>query len=153
MKKMHGISTTIQHHYPATQAVYLFGSHGSAHEWPDSDIDIALLLPHADAKQTGGLGMSDLRFALESELKKTVDLINLRRVSTVLQKEVVTTGQRIYTGDAYAAEEFEMLTLSFYQKLNEERREILAEFHKTGRAYAVYPERSRRAVPERSRRV
>jgi hypothetical protein len=30
-----------------------------------------------------------------------------------------------------------MLVLSFYQKLNEERREILAAFAETGRAYPV----------------
>lgn len=33
--------------------------------------------------------------------------------------------------------EFEMLTLSLYQKLNEERKEILAAFRETGRAYFV----------------
>jgi hypothetical protein len=30
-----------------------------------------------------------------------------------------------------------MLTLSYYQKLNEERREILAAFAESGRAYDV----------------
>jgi hypothetical protein len=33
--------------------------------------------------------------------------------------------------------EFEALTLSLYQKLNDERRDILAAFHATGRAYDV----------------
>ena len=50
--------------------------------------------------------------------------------------EVVTTGRRIYTGDARAADEFEMLTLSLYQKLNDERRAILEQFWATGRAVA-----------------
>ncbi|MCZ7670644.1 MAG: hypothetical protein M5U34_27580 [Chloroflexi bacterium] len=45
--------------------------------------------------------------------------------------------RRIFCADEYAADEFEMLTLSYYQKLNEERREILAEFARTGRAYPV----------------
>jgi uncharacterized protein len=66
-----------------------------------------------------------------------VDLINLRLVSTVLQKEIITNGRRLYTNDEYATEEFEMLTYSFYQKLNQERGEILAQFNQTGRAYAV----------------
>ena len=39
--------------------------------------------------------------------------------------------------DNDAVAEFEMLTLSYYQKLNEERQAILEAFHETGRAYAV----------------
>lgn len=123
--------------YPDTQAVYLFGSYGTEDEWPDSDVDIAVLLPPVEAKAAGSLVMGDLHHALGRLLTKDVDLINLRRVPTVLQKEVVMADRRIYTGDEYAAEEFEMLTISFYLKLNEERAEILAEFFKTGRAYPV----------------
>jgi len=45
--------------------------------------------------------------------------------------------RRIYTANAYAADEFEMLALSFYQKLNEERAEVLAEGLRSGSFYAV----------------
>jgi uncharacterized protein len=125
MKGQKEIIRTVLDHYPYAQAIYLFGSYGTEQEWPESDVDIAVLLPPEEAKRAGLLMMSDLRFVLESLLKKDVDLINLRRVPTVLQKEVVTMGCRIYEGDRYAAEEFEMLTLSYYQKLNEERAEII----------------------------
>jgi predicted nucleotidyltransferase len=37
-------------HYAQTQAIYLFGSYGTTDEWPDSDVDIALLLPPEQAK-------------------------------------------------------------------------------------------------------
>lgn len=102
-----------------------------------SDIDIGLLLPHVDAARVGSLRYSDLRFSLEEIVGRVVDLVNLRRVSIVLQKEVLATGDRIYTRDRRATEEYEMLVLSLYGKLNEERREILEEFARTGRAYAV----------------
>ena len=75
--------------------------------------------------------------ALGSVLKRDVDLVNLRRVPTVLQKEIVIADRRIYTGDRYAAEEFEMLTLSFYQKLNEERAGIIESALKDGRFHQV----------------
>lgn len=120
-------------HFPKTQAIYLFGSYGTDQEWPESDVDIAVLLPPEEAKEVGSLVMSDLRFALESLLKKDVDLINLRRVPTVLQKEVIAADCRIYEGDRHAAEEFEMLTLSYYQKLNEERAEIVKSALSSGR--------------------
>lgn len=123
--------------FPAVQAIYLFGSYGTADQWPTSDADIALLLPYAEAKSAGSLTMSDLRFALEARLKCDVDLINLRLVSTVLQKEVIAAERRIYCADGYAAAEFEMLVLSLYQKLNEERRGILEEFSRTKRAYSA----------------
>ena len=45
--------------------------------------------------------------------------------------------RRIFCADAYAADEFEMMTLSFYAKLGDERREILEQFRETGRAYSV----------------
>jgi predicted nucleotidyltransferase len=136
VNKRSEIIQTVLEHYPDTQAIYLFGSYGTEQEWPDSDVDIAVLFPPEEAKKAGSLQMSDLRFDLEFLLKKEVDLINLRRVSTVLQKEVVVADCRIYDGDSYAAEEFEMLTLSYYQKLNEERAEIVASALSGGRFHS-----------------
>ncbi len=75
--------------------------------------------------------------ALAAVLGKNVDVINLRQASTVFQKEIIMAERRIFCANPYAADEFEMLTLSYYQKLNEERREILVEFARTGRAYPV----------------
>ncbi|MDQ7839079.1 MAG: nucleotidyltransferase domain-containing protein [Thermodesulfobacteriota bacterium] len=124
-------------YYPDLQAIYLFGTYGTDEEWPDSDVDIALLLPWKKSKEAGSLMMSDLRFELESLLNKDVDLINLREVSTVLQKEVIVAGRRIYCADEYATDEFEMLVLSYYQKLSEERRDILQSFFETRRAFNV----------------
>ena len=81
-------------------------------------MDIALLLPPEKVREAGPLALGPLWFELERRLGKTVDLINLRQVSTVFQKEIIMADRRIYCGDEYAADEFEMLTLSFYQKLN-----------------------------------
>ena len=97
---------------PALQAVYLFGSCADGTSRPQSDLNLAVLLPHVDAKAAG----------------RGVDLINLRTVSTVFRHEIVTTGIPIF---------FEMITLSLYQKLNEERAEILRSVRSDGRAYAV----------------
>lgn len=124
-------------YYPTAQAIYLFGSYGTDNEWPTSDVDIAVLLPPDEAKRVPSLALSKAHFALADALGKSVDLINLRQVSTVFQKEIIMADRRIYCVDAYAADEFEMLTLSFYQHLNDKRREILEEFKRTRRAYPV----------------
>ena len=131
------IIQTVLEHYPEVQAIYLFGSFGTGNEWPSSDADIALLLPPKMAKGIGTLAGSDLRLQLEALLTKDVDLINLHQVSTVFQKEIIMADRRIYCADRYAAEEFEMLVLSYYGKLNEERAEILAEGLRSGRFYDV----------------
>ena len=120
---------------PDVWAIYLFGTWGTKDEWPDSDIDIALLLNPDKAKKTGLSAMSNLRVALESALEKEVDLINISMVSTVFQKEIIITGRRIYCADEYGADEFEMVALSLYQKLNAERGAILEEALKCGRFY------------------
>ena len=118
-------------------AIYLFGTYGTAEEWPESDVDIAVLLPPEDARQKPHLMLTPCHYALADALGKPVDLVNARRVSTVLQKEIVQSGRLLYSGNATAVAEFELLTLSFYQKLNEERQDILSSFEATGRAYAV----------------
>jgi predicted nucleotidyltransferase len=137
MNQQDEIIRLILGYYPSTQAVYLFGSQAAGQEWSESDVDIAVLLPPAEAKKIGSLQISDLRSDLETLLEKEVDLINLRRVPTVLQKEVIAADCRIYEGDCFAADEFEMLTLSYYQKLNEERAAILAEALAGGRLHQV----------------
>ena len=131
------IVKTVIHFYPSVQGIYLFGSFQTENEWKDSDVDIALLLPHVLAKEERHLGMSECRIKLEEGLGKNVDLVNVRQVSTVFQFQIVTTGRLIYVSDENAVAEFEMLTFSFYQKLNEERQDILADFYKTGKAYKI----------------
>ena len=131
------IVKTILGFYPHSQGIYLFGSYLTENEWPDSDVDIAILLPHESAKEEINLDLSHCSYTLENVLRKNVDLLNLRHVSTVFQFQIVTSGRLLYTGDEQAVHEFEMLTISLYQKLNEERKAILEEFHDTKRAYRV----------------
>jgi predicted nucleotidyltransferase len=131
------IVETVRRHHPNTQAIYLFGGFGTEHQWPGGDVDIALLLPPLRAKEIRHLALTDLPHELEDRLGKRIDLINLRRVNTVLQKEVIMADRRIFTGDRYAAEEFEMLVISYYQRLNRERAEIIADGLKAGRFHNV----------------
>lgn len=123
--------------YPQAQAVYLFGSWVEGTARPDSDCDVALLLPPTEARRAGVLALSPLRVELERRLGLEVDLVNLRLASTVLAKEVVTRGERIHAADLAAADAFEALTLSLYQELNLERAEVLRDFERTGRAFGA----------------
>lgn len=137
MHRQQDIIRIILEHYQETQAIYLFGSYDTESEWPDSDIDIGLLLPPLQAGTESFSALTPCCEAIADSFGKNVDLINIRQASTVFQKEITTTGRLIYCADKYATDEFEMLALSYYQKLNEERREILESFLQTGRAYNV----------------
>jgi len=124
-------------HQPNVQAIYLFGSWGTADAHDNSDVDLALLLPVLHAKACGTLYGSPLHMALELQFRRNIDLINLREVSTVLQKEVISVNRRIWCADLFAADEFEMLTISFYQKLNDECADIIKAVRESGRAIAL----------------
>ncbi len=122
---------------PRLQGIYLFGSRLFDDHRDDSDIDIAMLLHPVSAKKMTALQVFTLQCDLTVELGIPVDLINLRQVDTVLQMEIIHTGKLIFCADAYACEEFEMLTLSFYQKLNEERAPIMDQIMRTNRILKV----------------
>ncbi|MFO8032280.1 MAG: nucleotidyltransferase domain-containing protein [Desulfohalobiaceae bacterium] len=122
--------------FPGLQAIYLFGSQAGPGKHPESDVDLALLLSPEQAKQVGQRHLFRVRTELERALSRDVDLLNLRMSNTVLQKEVVSTSQRIYCPDEYAAELFEMLAFSAYQKLSQEREDIVQEIIRSGRVLA-----------------
>ena len=111
--QLDAITKTVLKFYPNVQGVYLFGSYMTADEWPDSDVDIALLLPPEEAKKERNFAMSECSLSLARSLNKEVDLLNARTVSTVFQKEIISKGRLLYCADRYAVDEFEMLTLSY----------------------------------------
>ena len=127
------IVKTVLHFYPEVEAIYLFGSYLTPDQQQDSDVDLAVLFSHEKAGQLKNTAMSDCRDALENVLKRTVDLVNLRKVNTVFQNEIVQQGRTIYQQNERVVDEFEMQVMSSYQKLNEERAGILEDILETGR--------------------
>jgi len=127
------IVKTVLSYYSDVEAIYLFGSYLTPDQQQASDADLALLFPHEKARLLKNLAMGECRDALENVLKRTVDLINLRTANTVFQNEIIQHGRIIYQQNERVVDEFEMLVLSFYQKLNEERAGILEDILGTGR--------------------
>ena len=116
---------------PDLLAVYRFGSHGSAFERKDSDIDLAVLGRRPlETERVWDLGQK-----LASRLGREVELIDLVRASTVLQAQVVAHGERLFCADPAYCETFEDYILSAYVHLNEERREILSDVMQRGSVY------------------
>ena len=116
---------------PDLIAVYRFGSRVSGHGRRDSDLDLAILCPRSLP--------SWRRYALQQDLagllRQDVDLIDLRSVSTVMQMQVISTGEILLTRDEGVRASFEVYVFSAYARLNEERHGILADVLARGTVY------------------
>ena len=117
---------------PGVWSIYRFGSADTPFERNDSDIDLAILLP----KPVNNLVRWELAQDLARQLRRDVDLVDLRSASTVLRQQVFQCGRRIYCADPFLADEFESRTLSDYVRLNEARRGILKDIDARRRIYA-----------------
>jgi predicted nucleotidyltransferase len=127
----------IRQHYPQLEAISLFGSYAQGTPWPQSDIDLAVLLPAALAHKEPPMVLSPCVSELSMKLQRDIDLVNLRQVSTVFQNEIIHTGRWIDITNEEAVLAFEMQVLSAHQKLNEERADIIESFLTTKRAYKL----------------
>ena len=117
--------------FPQAFAVYAFGSqvHGTA--GPQSDLDLAILVPgYGDPVQLWALAGK-----LADVVNRPVDLLDLRAASTVMQYQIITTGQRLWH-QGIDAGLFESYVLSEMTALNAARSGLLADIRKDGRIYA-----------------
>jgi uncharacterized protein len=112
-------------------AIYRFGSYGTDQERIDSDIDLAILV----MKPVESVHRWELAQQLASLFGRDVDLIDLGASSAVLRAQVVSHGERLYCADSTRCGAFEDFAYADYARLNEERREILADIHERGSVY------------------
>ena len=113
------------------KAIYWFGSLAQGSAPLKGDLDWAVLF----SKPAPAEPLWNLSAKIASEIHKDVDLVDLKRASTVFQMQVVSTGKRIYCADQKFCELFEDLVSSKYLFLNEERRFILEDIQKRGTIY------------------
>ena len=104
------------------ELIYIFGSYAKNSERDNSDIDIAIL----PEKEIDEYKLFLLAQKLAEKLKKEVDLINIKKASTVFKAQIIQ-GKLIFNKDNYKKMNFELKTFREYAKLNEERKEILAK--------------------------
>lgn len=121
------ILQALQSRVPDLLAVYAFGSRVQGTAGPLSDIDLAVLVEGlADPVSLWGLSgdLADLAGC-------PVDLLDLRAASTVMQYQVITTGERWWAKDVQAAL-FESAVLSDKTELDNARAGLLADIQATG---------------------
>ncbi len=123
------IVQTLRSSLPGLEAVYLFGSVAKGEDRPGSDLDIAVSTTVKGSVNTA------LRQLLERQFGRAVDIIDLHRAPTILQKEVLTGGQLLWSADKVKTELYELYIWASYQKLCDERSGILEDGLRTGRFY------------------
>jgi predicted nucleotidyltransferase len=111
--------------------IYLFGSSVNGIFREDSDIDIAFI---SDINTTD-YEIFMLAQKLANILKRDVDLINLKKASTVFRIQVIAKGEKIYCIDNKRRAYFEMYAFKDYATLNEEREIVLKNIKKRGKIY------------------
>ncbi len=111
-------------------AIYAFGSRVQDTAGPDSDLDLAILV----AGYADPLDLWALAGDLADVAGCPVDLLDLRAASTVMQYQIVTTGQRWWAQDIQAAL-FEVAILSEKTALDTARAGLLDDIRRTGTIY------------------
>lgn len=109
-------------------AVYRFGSTVRGQNHAESDVDLAFL-PRAPLDP---MRRFELQERLAVALRRNVDLVDLRAASTVMQMQVVSTGEALAVFDHAEKERFEMYVYSSYARLNEERKAIVEQVLREG---------------------
>ena len=124
------IIQTLQASLPNLLAIYAFGSRIQGTAQIDSDLDLAVLI----AGYAEPLVLWTLAGDLADVAGCPVDLLDLRAASTVMQYQVITTGQRWWALDAQAAL-FEAAILSEKTELDTARAGLLSDILKRGKVY------------------
>ncbi len=112
-------------------AVYAFGSQLQGTANSDSDLDLAVLV----AGYADPVGLWELAGELSDLTRCPVDLLDLRAASTVMQYQVITTGQRLWSMGLLAGL-FECFILSEKTALETARAPLMADICRTGRIHA-----------------
>jgi uncharacterized protein len=116
--------------FPQALAAYVFGSRAQGTANADSDLDLAVLAPG----YVEPLRLWDVAAELATLAACHVDLLDLRAASTVMQYQVLTTGQRLWSREPEAGL-FECFVLSEKTALDEARAGLLADIARGGRVY------------------
>ncbi len=124
------IVQTLRASLPGLMSIHAFGSRIQGTAGPDSDLDLAVLVAgYADPLQ-----LFDLAGSLADTASCPVDLLDLRAASTVMQYQIITTGQRWWAADVQAAL-FEAAILSEKTELDTARAGLLADIERRGTVY------------------
>lgn len=111
--------------------IYLFGSFARGEGREDSDIDIALF----SIEKLNSYDLFVLANNLSFELKRDVQIIDLKSITTVFAAQIVSNKEILYSNSEENSSKYDVKILKEYAKLNEERDIVLKRIKKDGKIY------------------
>lgn len=111
--------------------IYLFGSFARGEAREDSDIDIALF----SIEKVNSYELFVLANHLSFELKRDVQIIDLKSITTVFAAQIVSNKEILYSNSEENSSKYDVKILKEYAKLNEERDIVLKRIKKDGKIY------------------
>ena len=120
----------LQTDWPDLLGIYAFGSRTTRQAHADSDLDLAILL----AGYADPLRLWESAQALASTLDYDVDLLDMRAASSVMQHQILTTGECWWRKDPQAGL-FEAAALTEKLHFDQARTALLNDITHTGRVY------------------
>lgn len=111
--------------------IYLFGSFAKGEGREDSDIDLAI---YTDGR-INSYDLFILASKLSFEVKRDVQIVDLREIDTVFAAQIVGTREELYCEDEILMANYNIRAFKNYAKLNEERKVILDAIERDGRVY------------------
>lgn len=111
--------------------IYLFGSFAKGEGREDSDVDLAIY-PEEDISPYDLFVISN---KLSFEIKKDVQIVNLKDIDTVFAAQIVGNREELYCKDKTLMANYNIRVFKDYAKLNEERQVILDAIERDGRIY------------------
>ncbi|CCU80841.1 DNA polymerase, beta domain protein region [Halanaerobium saccharolyticum subsp. saccharolyticum DSM 6643] len=107
------------------ELIYLFGSYAVGKTRDDSDLDLAFL----SSKEIDDYQRFLTAQKLASKLNIDIDLVDLAKASTVFKTQIIQ-GDLLFAKNEQQKQQFELLTLKKYARLNEERKEIIEKIER-----------------------
>jgi predicted nucleotidyltransferase len=120
----------LQTQLPGLLAIYAFGSRVQGNANAGSDLDLAVLV----AGYAPPLRLWALANALAELAGCEVDLLDLRAASTVMQYQVIATGERWWAADVQSVL-YEAMILSERTELERARAGLLGDIEQQGSVY------------------
>jgi len=112
--------------------IYLFGSAAKGEMRDDSDMDFAFY----SSIEMEPFALHLVKQEISEILNRDVDLVDMKKVSTVFNAQIISSGYSVYCSDSSIRANMEIKILKEYALLNEERAEILQNIRKSGKIYA-----------------
>lgn len=106
---------------PSATAVWLFGSAAQGRWHAGSDLDLAVLAPQAWLPADRFKAAQDLGRRLGHD----VDLLDFRRLDTVMQMQILGTGRKLLDRDPVATLQYEGFLRTEYQNIQRWRQPMM----------------------------